>query len=66
MRVTKDPSELRRVTEIAALSGRRERDVIEASPLVRADGLRPHTERFAGHVYDLGDLLGRSRDGAVA
>jgi pilus assembly protein CpaF len=65
--MAKDASGRRRVTEIVALSGRCERDVVEisqlfrsqGSALVRADGFPPHAERFAGAGYDLGHLLGR-------
>jgi pilus assembly protein CpaF len=59
----------RQVTEIAALSGRTERDVVEVSPvfawrgqrLERAQGWPPHPERFAWSGYDLADLLGSGR-----
>lgn len=70
--VTKEPSGRRRVTEIAALSGRCERDVVEVSQvfrseagtLVRADGFPPHTERFADRGYELGRLLGQPPGGS--
>src|SRR3954471_5531964 len=55
----------RRVTEIVAVPGRAERDVIETSDifvtrdgrLVRADGWPPHPERFARSGHDLVELL---------
>jgi pilus assembly protein CpaF len=63
--VTKEASGRRRVTEIAALSGRCERDVVEVSQvfrthgseLVRADGFPPHADRFLSHGYDPAELL---------
>ena len=63
--VTKEASGRRRVTEIAALSGRCERDVVEVSQvfrtegseLIRADGFPPHADRFRSHGYDLAGLL---------
>ncbi|WP_462203359.1 CpaF family protein [Frankia sp. CcWB3] len=61
----KDVSGRRRVTEVVALPGRTEGDVIEiaqiyrsrADGLVRADGFPPHPERFARAGYDLPALL---------
>ncbi len=63
--VRKEGSGRRRVTEIAALSGRCESDVVEVAQvfrcdggsLVRAGGFPPHVDRFAGCGYDLGQLL---------
>ncbi|HEX7354291.1 MAG TPA: ATPase, T2SS/T4P/T4SS family [Mycobacteriales bacterium] len=63
--VAKDGSGTRRVTEIAALSGRCEGDVVEVSQifrrmgpdLVRGDGFPPHAERFLAHGCDLAELL---------
>ncbi len=65
--VAKEGSGRRRVTEIAALSGRCERDVVEVTQvfrsadgvLVRAGGFPPHVERYASHGFDLGRLLGQ-------
>ena len=64
--VVKEPSGRRRVTEIAALPGRCEGDVVEVaslfrgSLLARADGYPPHVERFAALGIDLGALLQRT------
>jgi pilus assembly protein CpaF len=63
--LAKDAHGRRRVTEIAALSGRTEGDVIETAQiyrlqgdtLVRAEGYPPHAERFATAGYDLPALL---------
>jgi pilus assembly protein CpaF len=63
--VVKDGNGRRRVTEIAALSGRCERDVVEVAQLFRSDsgalvraaGFPPHVDRFASCGYDLGRLL---------
>jgi pilus assembly protein CpaF len=61
----KDGAGRRRVTEVVALSGRTEGDVVEVSQLfqmrgdrlVRAEGYPPHPERFAWHGVDLTALL---------
>jgi pilus assembly protein CpaF len=66
--MAKDAAGLRRVTEIAALPGRTEGDIVEVAQvfvrregqLVRADGFPPHSERFAEHGFDLGRLLASS------
>ncbi|WP_391530437.1 CpaF family protein, partial [Candidatus Frankia nodulisporulans] len=63
--LAKDISGRRRVTEIVALPGRAEGDIVEiaqiyrtrADGLVRADGYPPHVERFARAGYDLPSLL---------
>ncbi|MGH3744790.1 MAG: CpaF family protein, partial [Mycobacteriales bacterium] len=63
--VAKEASGRRRVTEVAALSGRCEGDVVEVaqvfrtrgSELVRADGFPPHADRYLAHGYELADLL---------
>ncbi len=61
----KDVSGRRRVTEIVALPGRAEGDIVEiaqiyrsrAEGLVRADGFPPHVDRFTRAGYDLPALL---------
>ncbi len=63
--VAKDAAGLRRVTEIAALPGRTEGDIVEVAQvfvrrdgqLVRADGFPPHCARFAEYGFDLSRLL---------
>lgn len=63
--LVKDADGRRRVTEIAALPGRAEGDVVEIAQifrshrgrLVRADGYPPHPERFVRAGYDLRSLL---------
>ena len=63
--VAKDAAGLRRVTEIAALPGRTEGDIVEVAQvfvrrdgqLVRADGFPPHCDRFAEYGFDLSRLL---------
>jgi pilus assembly protein CpaF len=63
----------RRVTEIVAVPGRAEGDVIETADifvtrdgeLTRADGWPPHAERFARAGLDLTMLLGRDHDDLV-
>ena len=63
--VAKEVSGRRRVTEIAALPGRCEADVVEVAALFRGpllergDGFPPHVERFAAHGIDLPELLAR-------
>jgi pilus assembly protein CpaF len=62
----KDGHGRRRVSEIVALPGRSEGDVVEVAQifrtrgdaLVRAEGYPPHPERFARAGYDLPVLLG--------
>jgi pilus assembly protein CpaF len=64
----------RRVTEIVAVPGRAEGDVIETADifvtrdgeLTRADGWPPHAERFARAGLDLTMLLGRDHADLVA
>ena len=59
----------RRVSEVAALSGRVENGVIELAPmfvtagseLVRADGFPPHEHRFVRAGFDLPAILGSPR-----
>ncbi len=59
----------RRVSEVAALSGRVENGVIELAPmfvtagseLVRADGFPPHEHRFVRAGFDLPAILGSAR-----
>ncbi len=59
----------RRVSEVAALSGRVEGGVIEMSPmfvtagsgLVRADGYPPHEHRFTRAGFDLPAILSPAR-----
>ncbi len=66
--LSKDAHGRRRVTEIVALPGRTEGDVIEiaqiyrtrGNTLVRAEGYPPHAERFAQAGYDLPGLLAAS------
>ncbi|MBL7491996.1 CpaF family protein [Frankia sp. AgB1.9] len=61
----KDAHGRRRVTEIVALPGRAEGDVVEVAQifrsygdtLVRAEGYPPHPDRFARAGYDLAALL---------
>jgi pilus assembly protein CpaF len=61
----KDGHGRRRITEIVALPGRAEGDVVEVAQLfrswgemlIRADGFPPHPERFARAGYDLAMLL---------
>jgi pilus assembly protein CpaF len=61
----KDGQGRRRVTEIVALPGRAEGDVVEIAQifrsrgdaLVRAEGFPPHADRFARAGYDLALLL---------
>jgi pilus assembly protein CpaF len=71
--LTKDGRGRRRVTEIVALPGRTEGDVVEVAQLfrtrgdalVRADGFPPHPERFERTGCDLAALLAptdRDRD----
>lgn len=63
--IAKQANGARRVTEIAALPGRTEGDVIEVAQLfeqrdgqlVRAGGFPPHPHRYAEHGFDLGLLL---------
>lgn len=66
----------RRVTEIVAVPGRVEGDVVETAQifttrggkLVRADGYPPHSDRFSQAGFDLADLLGQpatARTGAA-
>jgi len=63
--VRKDPSGARRVTEVVALPGRVEGDVVEVAQLfatvggrlVRADGWPPHPDAYAGVGADLARLL---------
>ncbi len=63
--VAKRPNGSRRVTEIVALPGRVEGDVVEVAQLfetrqgclARASGYPPHAERFEQHGYDLAQLL---------
>lgn len=63
--VAKKANGHRRVTEIAALPGRTEGDVVEVAQLfetrdgqlLRATGFPPHEQRFVDHGYDLGALL---------
>lgn len=65
--VVKDSRGRRRVSEIVAIPGRVESDVIEVAQifssrdgqLVRAEGFPPHLDRFADRGYDLPDILGR-------
>jgi pilus assembly protein CpaF len=65
--VAKDASGARRVTEIAALPGRIEGDVVEVAQifqtirreLVRASGFPPHLERFEEHGFDIASILGQ-------
>ena len=72
--IAKDPSGHRRVTEIAALPGRTEGDVIEVAQifhtvgreLVRAAGYPPHQERYEQHGFDLAALLSAGRRAEVA
>jgi pilus assembly protein CpaF len=64
----------RRISEIVAVPGRAEGDVIETADifvtrdgvLERADGWPPHAERFARSGHDLVALLGRDRTRAVS
>jgi pilus assembly protein CpaF len=71
---TKDPRGRRRVSEIVALPGRVESDVIEIAQIfrshearmMRAEGYPPHMERFAAHGYDLSEILGRGPDDDVS
>jgi pilus assembly protein CpaF len=73
--IAKDPSGHRRVTEIAALPGRTEGDVVEVAQifhsvgreLVRAAGYPPHQDRYEQHGFDLAELLsdGRRSEAAV-
>lgn len=61
--VAKEVSGRRRVTEIAALPGRCERDVVEVASLFRGpllqrgEGFPPHADRFAACGVDLVELL---------
>jgi pilus assembly protein CpaF len=63
--VRKDVAGQRRVTEIVALPGRVEGDVVEvatvfsteAGRLVRAEGLPPHLDRFAAAGIDIQQIL---------
>ena len=65
--VVKDSRGKRRVSEIVAIPGRVESDVIEVAQifatreghLVRAEGFPPHLDRFADRGYDLPEILGR-------
>jgi pilus assembly protein CpaF len=68
----KDPSGARRVTEIAALTGRVEQETVEVAPLfvadpadggrlARAGGFPRHAERFAAAGIDLPALLDERR-----
>jgi pilus assembly protein CpaF len=67
--VARTPSGQRRVSEIVAVPGRAEGDVIETADifvtrdneLVRADGWPPHVERFSGAGFDLAALLAHER-----
>jgi pilus assembly protein CpaF len=67
--VAKNADGRRRITEIVALPGRTEGDVIEIAQifetregeLLRASGFPPHLERFAERGYDLGQLLTAGR-----
>ncbi len=66
----KDASGARRVTEVVALPGRVEGDVVEVAQLfatvegrlVRADGWPPHEDRYAGAGVNLGRLLSHEPD----
>jgi len=68
--VAKDANGLRRITEVAALSGRTEGDVVEVAQvfetrdgrLARAAGFPPHPERFAQLGMNLAKLLASSTD----
>jgi pilus assembly protein CpaF len=63
--LAKDAHGRRRATEIVALPGRAEGDVVEVAQifraygdtLVRAEGYPPHPERFARAGYDLAAVL---------
>lgn len=63
--LAKESAGRRRVTEIVAVPGRTEGDVIEVAQifrrygddLIRADGYPPHADRFARAGYDLPTLL---------
>lgn len=65
VQIAKDAQGHRQVTEIAAVSGRTERDVVEMAQLfrlrdgrlVRDSGFPPHPDRYALHGFDLGRLL---------
>ena len=67
--VAKGADGTRRVTEVVAVPGRVEGDVVELAQLfetrggrlVRADGFPPHPERFAHAGHDLAELLGDGR-----
>jgi pilus assembly protein CpaF len=64
----------RRISEIVAVPGRCEGDVIETADifltrdgaLERADGWPPHAERYARSGWDLTVLLGRERTRRVS
>jgi len=66
-----DAAGVRRVTEIVAVSGRTENDVIETTEvfgragaqLRRAGGFPPHLERFAQAGIDIAALLDRAPRG---
>jgi pilus assembly protein CpaF len=68
--LARDAKGARRVTEIIAVPGRTEGDVVETADvfsgsggqLVRADGWPPHQERFAAVGADLAALLGSGNE----
>lgn len=72
--VSRTASGQRRISQIIAIPGRAEGDVIETADifvtrngvLERADGWPPHTERFARAGYDLAALLGGQRARSVS
>lgn len=72
--VTRTATGQRRISEIVAVPGRAEGDVIETADifltrdgaLERADGWPPHAERFALSGNDLAALLGRDRTRPVS
>lgn len=72
--VTRTERGHRRISEIVAIPGRAEGDVIETADifvtrdglLERADGWPPHPERFAQAGFDLTALLGAGRTRSVA
>jgi len=63
--LAKAPSGARRVTEVVALPGRTEGDVVEVAQifhtvrgeLVRAGGFPPHVDRYEQHGFDVAQLL---------
>jgi pilus assembly protein CpaF len=66
VQIAKDGAGHRRVTEVVALPGRTEGDIVEVAQvfvtvdgrLTRADGYPPHADRFAAAGFDLPRLLG--------